>query len=408
MRRVFLLAIGTFALGLDAYVLTGLLPGIGSSFSTSIAAAGQVVTGFTLAYALGSPALSALSARVNRRAVLLIALGIFAAANLTSAAAPELWVLICSRVIAGAGAGLYAPSAAATAAGLVGDEQRGRALSIVLGGLTLATVAGVPVGLLLGVHVGWRFTLLLVAGLAIVAGAGITVFLPAISAPPPPGLRARVAVLGDRYVLGRVAVMLVLGVANLGLYTYLSAILHHSARITPGQLPLYLLVWGAGGAAGNTLIGWLLDKTGHPARLLTGMICLLTIALFLLPIAATGPAGVTVVLFAWGFAAWSLQVPLQYQLTTTVPEHAATAVALLASAVYLGSAIGSAGNGILLAATNATTLPIAAAALALLALVLHHITTHQRRSASAPTAACDQTGRHETRDRCAVHAAGDS
>lgn len=90
-----------------------------------------------------------------------------------------------------------------------------------------------PVGLLLGVHVGWRSTLLLVAGLAIVAGAGITVFLPAISAPPPPDLRARVAVLGDLYVLGRVAVMLVLGVANLGLYTYLSAILHHSARITP-------------------------------------------------------------------------------------------------------------------------------------------------------------------------------
>jgi predicted MFS family arabinose efflux permease len=406
LRRVFLLAIGTFALGLDAYVLTGLLPGIGASFGTSEAAAAQVVTGFTLSYALGSPALSALSARANRRTVLLVALGIFAAANVASAAAPALWVLICMRVIAGAGAGLYAPSAAATAAGLVADEQRGRALSIVLGGLTLATVIGVPAGLLLGAHAGWRATLLLVAALAVAAGVGIAVFLPAISTPPPPGLKARFAALGDRFVLGRVSVMLVLGIANLGLYTYLAAILHHSAGITTGQLPVYLLVWGAGGAAGNTLIGWLLDKGRHPARLLTGMICVLAAALFLLPIAATGPAGVAVLLFAWGFAAWSLQVPLQYQLTTTIPEHAATAVALLASAVYLGSAIGSAGNGILLDATSSTVLPIAAGALALLALALNHLTAHQHRSASARVT-CNHAAQHETGTRCAAQPASE-
>lgn len=387
MRRVSLLAIGTFALGLDAYVLAGLLPGIGSSFGASAGAAGQVITGFTLSYALGSPALSALSARVNRRTVLLAALGVFAAANVASAAAPELWVLICTRVIAGVGAGLYAPSAAATAAGLAGDGQRGRALSIVLGGLTLATVIGVPVGLLLGVHVGWRATLLLVAALALIAGTGIAVFLPAVTAPPPPGLKARFAVLSDRFVLGRVSVMLVLGVANLGLYAYLAGILHHSAGITTGQLPVYLLTWGVGGAVGNTLIGWLLDHGRSPAMVLSGMTGLLAVALFLLPVGATGPAGAAVLLFTWGFAAWSLQVPLQYQLTTAVPRHAATAVALLASAVYLGAAIGAAGNGILLTAASVTVLPVAAGALALLALALNHLTG--RRSPAATTTRYD-------------------
>lgn len=386
MSRVVLLAVGTFALGLDAYVLTGLLPGIGSDFATSQATAGQVVTGFTLAYALASPVLSALSARASRRTVLLVALGIFVAANLASAAAQDLWVLICARVVAGVGAGLYAPSAAATAAGLVAPERRGRALAIVLGGLTIATVIGVPVGLLLGVHVGWRATLLLVAALAFLAAAGVAVFLPPIIAPPPPGLRARFAVLGNRYVAGRVAVMLVLGIANLGLYTYLATILHHSAQVTTGQLPLYLLTWGVGGAVGNTLIGWLLDKGRGPAQLLTCMICLLGLALFLIPILATGPIGVAVVLFAWGFAAWSLQVPLQYQLTTTVPEHAATAVALLASAVYLGSAIGSAGNGVLLDATNTTALPLAAGVLALLALGLNQVSARSRPTSPSVTA----------------------
>jgi predicted MFS family arabinose efflux permease len=89
-----------------------------------------------------------------------------------------------------------------------------------------------------------------------------------------------------------------------------------------------------------------------------------------------------VLLFGWGFAAWSLQVPLQYQLTTTVPRHAATAVALLASAVYLGAAIGAAGNGILLTATSTTVLPIAAGALALLALALNHLTGRHSPAAS--------------------------
>lgn len=376
MRRVFLLAIGTFALGLDAYVLAGLLPGISSSFSGSLSDAGQVVTGFTLSYALCSPLLSAASARFSRRRVLLFALGVFAAGNVASAAAPELWVLICTRVIAGAGAGLYAPSAAAVAAGLVTSDQRGRALSIVLGGLTLATVVGVPVGLLIGVHVGWRATLLLIAGLGTVAAVGIATFLPDVAAPPAPGLKARLAVLTDRYVLGRVAVMLVLGVANLGLYTYLAPVLAHSAHITTGQLPLYLLLWGAGGAVGNTAVGWLLDRGRHPRLLLGVATVLLALTLLLLPVVATTPTGVAILLSCWGAAAWSLQVPLQYQLTTTVPEHAATSVALLASAVYLGSAIGAGFGGLLLQDTNITTLPVAAGALALFALGLSQATSH--------------------------------
>lgn len=136
------------------------------------------------------------------------------------------------------------------------------------------------------------------------------------------------------------------------------------------------------------------------------MICLLAVALFLLPVAATGPAGAAALLFAWGFAAWSLQVPLQYQLTTTVPQHAATAVALLASAVYLGSAIGSAGNGILLDATNTTILPIAAGALALLALTLNHLTTRHR-PASAHTVNCHHAQRHGAGTECAAQPASE-
>jgi predicted MFS family arabinose efflux permease len=385
VRYAFLLAIGTFALGLDAYVLTGLLPGISTTYGVSTAAAGQVVTGFTLAYALASPILAAMLARQDCRRILLGALGVFGAANVAGAAAAHLWVLITARVVAGVGAGLYAPIAAATAGQLVGEGRRGRALSIVLGGLTLATVIGVPVGLLLGIRLGWRATLLLVAAVALLAAIGVRVFLPPSALRAAPGLKTRFAVLGDRFVLARVSVMLMLGIANLGLYTYLAAILYRSDHLTAGQLPGYLLLWGAGGAIGNSVIGWFLDRGAEAGALLATMIGLLAIVLFVLPLGGTRTAGVAVLLFAWGFAAWSLQVPLQYQLTTAVPEHAATAVGLIASAVYLGSAIGSAVDGLVLTQVPPTALPIVAGAFAVTALAIHYATRHAPPTPDAST-----------------------
>lgn len=387
VRRVLLLALGTFALGLDAYVLTGLLPGISTSLHTSLAAAGQVVTGFTLSYALLSPVLAASSATVNRKFVLIGGLVIFALANLASAASPQLRVLILCRVVAGAAAGIYSPSAAATATQLVPAGQRGRALSVVLGGLTIATVIGVPVGVLLAVHTSWRATLLLVAGLAVLASLGIAIFLPRISAPPPPGLRQRFTVLAQPWILGRISVMLLLGIANLGLYTYLAVILRSTAGISSGSLPGYLLAWGAAGAVGNIFVGWLLDHGRRAGLLLGGVIVVLAAALYAIPAAASSPAGVVIVLLAWGGTAWSLQVPLQYQLTKTFPGHAPTTVALLASSVYLGSALGSILDGALLSATAPKYLPLAAGSIALLAFIVNAATARIRAGTDATPAA---------------------
>lgn len=374
-----LLALGTFALGLDAYVLAGLLPGISASFGTSEAAAGQVVTGFTLSYALLSPALVVFAGRMDRRRLLLTALGIFVLGNIASVLSPTLWILIGTRCVVGAGAGLYSASAAAAAAQLVSPDQRGRALSLVLGGLTFATIIGVPAGVLLGVHVDWRATLLLVAALAVLAGLGIARYLPPIHLPPPPSLRERLTVLGYGRVRSRVAIMLILGVANLGLYTYLATILNRISGISPASLPIYLFVWGAGGAVGNIAVGRFLDRGRKPGVLLATAIILLAAGLFLLPLGSSHPALIVGLLFVWGAAAWSLQVPLQYELASTVPDQAATAISLLASSVYLGSTIGAALDGVLLTLFGAQILPIVAGLLASLALLLHGAT---HRSAS--------------------------
>lgn len=373
MRNVLILALGMFALGLDAYVLAALLPGIGASFDVSVSTAGFVVTGFTLAYGLISPLLAAASSAFNRRAVLISSLAVFALANIASTLATSFWAMMLTRIVAGAAAGLYAPSAAASAVSLVPAQLKARALALMLGGLTAALTLGVPVGAFVANHFGWRTALLLVVGISGLAVLGIAFRLPSLDAATS-GLRERFALLANPKVLGRVTVMLLSASASLGLYTYLVALLPVDVDRTQGSMSGYFLIWGLAGALGNGVSGFLLDRGFSAAGILTASLIAMAVAMGALPLIGHMKAGIAIILFVWGWAAWSLQVPLQHQLMGIAPESTSTAIALLASGVYLGSAIGSASGGFVLS-VSVDLLGPASALVVLLALLLHLLTT---------------------------------
>ncbi|MFD7993055.1 MFS transporter [Streptomyces mexicanus] len=386
-RYVLLPALGAFALGLDAYVMAGLLPRVADDLGVSPASAGQMVTVFTLCYALAAPVFAAALAGRSAKAVLACALAVFTAGNALTALAPALPVLLVARALAGIGAGLYSPMAAATAAGLAGPERRGRSLALVMGGMSIGTVVGVPLGVLVADHVGWRGTLWLITALGALALAGITL-LPATTAGPPPALRDRVRVLADGRVAGIAVVSLLGGVASLGLYTYLAPFLADAAGRTGTVGPMW--AWGVGGVLGSLLIGPVVDRTRRPFAVVGWLLALLTAAHLALPAAAGALGTLVVPLVVWGAAGWALQVPQQHQLMAARPEQAPIAVALNSSAVYLGSAIGSALGGTVMAAGVApAALPRCTAAVAALALVLHltavrHAVRRGRRAAGEP------------------------
>jgi predicted MFS family arabinose efflux permease len=369
-RFVLLLALGAFALGLDAYVMAGLLPRVADDLDVSEASAGQMVTVFTLCYALAAPVFAAALAGRPARTVLACALAVFTAGNALTALAPALPVLLLARALAGIGAGLYSPMAAATAAGLVGEERRGRSLALVMGGMSIGTVVGVPLGVLVAEQVGWRGTLWLITALGVLALAGVAL-LPATTAGPPPALRDRVRILADGRVASIAVVSLLGGVASLGLYTYLAPFLADASDGTGTVGPMW--AWGAGGVLGSLLIGRVVDRTRRPFAIVAWVLALLTAAHALLPTAAA--AGVWALvppLVVWGAAGWALQVPQQHQLIAAQPAQAPVAVALNSSAVYLGSAIGSALGGTVIAAgVTPGALPYCTAALAAVALLLH-------------------------------------
>ncbi|MBO0792300.1 MAG: MFS transporter, partial [Ktedonobacteraceae bacterium] len=186
--RILVLALGTFAIGTDGLVIAGILPAMAHDLRISVDTAGLLVTGFAWIYALGSPVLATATGRIPRKQLLLSGLVVFLSANILAALATNFWLLLAARVLAALGAALYTPVASTVASAMVPPEMRGRALAIVLAGMTVATVMGVPLGIIVAAQFGWQMTFWVVAALSIIAFIGVLALLPAVANPPAVGL----------------------------------------------------------------------------------------------------------------------------------------------------------------------------------------------------------------------------
>ena len=364
MRRLWPFVLGSVALGLDAYVVAGLLPAIAAALGTPEATVGLGVAAFTGSYAVVGPLLAGKAGRQSRRS-LIIALLVFTLANSATALSPTIWVFLASRVVAGAAAGVYSPLSSAVAAELVGQEHRGRALSLVLAGLAVGTVFGVPIGLMLAQYWDWRAAILLIVVVGGVALSGIALRggdLPAIPASSPAD---RLRSITRPKNLLTVTVTLLTGVASLGLYTYLTVVLSGGALAAHQNIAIW--VWGLGGAVGALGIGLLADRH-DPLRLSAVILGGLTCALLGMTQGQV-PVLVVVSLFVWGLCGWASLAPQQQVLIQANPADGATAVAANASANYLGSALGAAAGSLLVAA-HATPAVLSGSAAAVAALAL--------------------------------------
>lgn len=365
MGRLWPFVVGSVALGLDAYVVAGLLPTIASSLDAREATVGLGVAAFTGSYAIAGPLLAGRAGRRSRWS-LIVSLLIFTVANLATAFSPTVGFFLVSRVVAGAAAGVYSPLSSAVAAEIAGEAHRGRALALVLAGLAIGTVFGVPTGLALAHQWGWRAAMLLIAAIGGAALAGIVLRGGELPEIPASGARERLLSIARPKNLVTVTVTLLTGVASLGLYTYMTVIL--SAGSLASHQTLAIWVWGIGGAVGTLGVGRLLDRR---APLQLSMVILGGLTLALLGMTQDQTAWIMVAsLFVWGMCGWASLAPQQHILLQANPADGATAVAANASANYLGSALGAI-FGALLVSVNATPtlLCISAAGIAVLALL---------------------------------------
>ncbi|WP_246519932.1 MFS transporter [Ancylobacter lacus] len=349
------LALGTFAIGTEGFMIAPLLPTIADDLGMSLSATATLVVVFTLVLAASSPVSTVLAARLRRRDTLLLAMAIFTAGNLIAAFSSSFATLMLARILMATASGLYVPGANALAGVIVPPDRRGRALAIVSGGMTIAIALGLPLGAIVGHAFGWRATFLAVAAMGLVAILGILlgIRVDAGSGVAVASLSQRLSVVRRPTILRLLGVSLFWAIGAYTAYPYIAPYLKAVLDFGPAGVGATVSMWGIAAAFGVTAGGTLNDRFGSD-RVVLGSLIVLALAFAALAAATLmAPAQAFFIalaaIAAWGFSVWSLFPAQMARLIAAGPaSDASIALALNTSTMYLGFSIGSAmGAGII-------------------------------------------------------------
>lgn len=364
-RPLLILSVVAFITVTTELLPASLLVELSDGLNVSEPAAGLLVAGWALTVAAASIPLVRLTARVPRRDLLPSALLVFALATAGTALAPTYAWALASRIVAAAAHGLFWSLLVATAASLVPLAHIGRAISVVLAGPALAGVVGIPLGAVIGAHVGWRYSFGLLA--LLLAAASIAVRL--LTLQDPPGAADQ-----DRRRDPAAATVLALAVAgglvitgHFTLYTYVSPLLQVSGGYDAGTRAVLLLVFGLAGLAGIGLSGPLSDRL--PRHALVAVSAGFAAGAASLALLGAGLPAAVLAMTLWGSLIGLLPPVFQTRLLRTAsPGKQATAGAVGVTVLNLGIAAGAALGGLTLGVLDVRALPAVAAGVILVAV----------------------------------------
>ncbi len=362
------LSLGYFTIGATSLSVIGLLAPISYALNIPAASVALLVTVFALGFALSAPTAQLLFGHQRRKDLLIAGLILMSLGNLLAATASSFTVLVIARVLAAVGAGLYGPVSTATATALVEPHWRGRAIGTVFGGMTLATVFGVPLTSVLGYALGWQAALGVIALTGLAALIAVIRFVPIQTTEERPSLVSYLSVLSNTGAVLTFAVTLLHMAAQFTVYALAAAVLKDRFTATPAMISGTLLAFGVGGVIGNTIATRLTDQIGSARVVLIALAGTAStfIALNLIP---ANPILAAVVFATWAIFGVMLQTPQQARVVTLLPELRGIGLALNASALYLGISLGSFIGGNLYRDHGATSLPPVALGLLGIALI---------------------------------------
>jgi DHA1 family inner membrane transport protein len=318
---------------------------------------------------VGAPLTAILTSRLPRKRVLLLMLGIFIAGNLCSTLAPGYALLMIARVLAAFAHGSLFGVGAVVATELVPPNKRASAVALMFTGLTVANLAGVPLGTLLGQLYGWRSTFLAISGLGVVTLVAVATLIPNLEGMGGIDLRREFA------LARRPDVLLALLTTVLGwgcvfvLFTYVVPILEQVSGYGPRAVTVILFIIGIGLTIGINLGGRLADR--GVMRTLVAMLALLAALSALFALASQSWLTAVPVIFLWGMAAFGTVPSLQTHVLDSARDAPNIASALNVGAFNLGNAGGALLGGLVIGwGLGLTAVPLAAAAVALAGLAV--------------------------------------
>ena len=337
------LLFGNFVIGTGVMVVPGTLSDISHSLQISVATAGQLISAGALLICLSAPLFAALVAGWDRRRLLALSMLWYGALHGLCALMPDFASLLPVRVLTMISPAIFTPQAAACVGLLVPEQQRGRAITFVFLGWSVASVVGMPLGALLGGLWGWRSAFWLVAVLGLMSAVWVWRVMPNAVKPPALSRAAWRATLQSPALMMCILVTVLYSAGQFVLFAYFAPYYKAALSITPIQLSLLFMWFGAFGLLGNVWMSRHIDRLGASRMVMIGVA---SMALSL----AIWPLGTTLLLAGlvsvpWGLGCFASNSAQQARLVSLAPALASGSIALNTSAMYAGQAAGAASGG---------------------------------------------------------------
>jgi DHA1 family putative efflux transporter-like MFS transporter len=349
--NIYLIALGAFLTGTAELVVAGILPALADDLHISIALAGQLVTAYSIAFAVGTPILVTLTSRFGRKNVLMASLALFIAACALAYFSGGYVPLLVSRVLLGLGAGVYSVVAISSTARLVPPDKMGGAISVIGFAFGSALTLGVPIGIAATEAWGWRAIFLLLGLVSLLILLALARLLPPIAGDEPKPLRAQLRVSHDPVILSGFAFSFLLCAGNSLLLTYLTSYLKDILSLSTAFIGTAMFILGVFSMIGSRAGGFGVDRYGA-IRTIAITVVLSAGALAILP-AVTSVAIVGLAFLAvWMFMLFATAPALQAYFIGQAPGNADFVLGLNTSVIHLGTAAGAAAGGTLVHAAS--------------------------------------------------------
>lgn len=368
------LAISAFGIGSTEFISVGLLPLISSNMDVSISTAGLTVSIYALGVMVGAPVLTTMTAKMNRKNLLMLVMVVFIIGNLISAFAASFAILLTGRVIAAFAHGVFMSIASVIAADVVQPSKRASAIAVMFTGLTVATVTGVPLGTFIGQLFGWRMSFIFIVAIGVIALIANYFLVPKnLSSAKSISLKSIGQVLLNKKI-GIVLLMTAFGYGGtFVVYTYLSP-MFIKMGYTANMIVVLLIVYGIMVAIGNTIGGHFANE--KPAKALFIMFSLQAATLLLLQFTSPNPILGLIVVMLMGFFAFMSVSGLQLYVVELaeryLPETVSMASALNISAFNVGIAMGAFIGGLVTEYIGLSYTPIVGFLMVLIAIILSY------------------------------------
>ncbi|MHA7970389.1 MFS transporter [Rhizobium sp. CAU 1783] len=332
------LAAGGFGIGTGEFVIMGLLPDVATTYGVSVPEAGRVISAYALGVVIGAPIIAVLAAKLSRRTLLLMLMGVFAIGNVTSALAPDFWSFTALRFVTGLPHGAYFGVAALVAASMVPPYRRARAVGRVMLGLTIATLIGTPVATFIGQLMSWRAAFLMVGAIGVLTVVLIALYLPKDKVAEGASIRRELG------AFGRLQVWLTLGVAAVGfggmfsIFSYIAKTTTDTAGLPVGMVAIVLALFGIGMNVGNVVGSRMADYSLKGT--IGGMLAFNVILMTVFSLTAADPVMLCICVFltGCGFAACPA---VQTRLMDVAADAQTLAAASNHSAFNIANALGA-------------------------------------------------------------------